>query len=235
MRIWLLVVLVGCGSVKGDEIDAPTAIDAAIDSPVQTCTDMSSINSCGPACAVCSSTGDREMPTCNGNTCGITCRAGAPRCSDNSCSKTVFDFTSQTVDGITPRAPNGLVLAVRTFQGSPALAVDITNLSEISFRIPVCLSGNGPFSTRTLTAKVFYSGIPATTTGGQFYVQASVPQPQTGAFLAMRSLDAGMVVNYTSPLSMSNQSAMTTDIVFQTGTYGQPFSGTIWFDDIKIE
>ena len=235
MRIWFLVLLVGCGSVKGDDpIDAPKAIDAPIDSPVQTCTDMSSINSCGPACAVCSSTGDRETPTCNGNMCGTTCRAGAPRCSDNSCSKTVFGFTSQTVEGITPRAPNGLVLAVRTFQGSPALAVDITNLSEISFRIPVCLSGNASLSTKTLSAKVFFQGA-SITTGGQYFLQASVPQPQTGAFVGSISLDSGTFIVFTAPLSMSNLSARTTDVVFQAGSYGAAFAGTIWFDDIKIE
>ena len=228
--MWFLVVLVGCGSVAGDPpIDAPRPIDA----PAQLCPDPTSINSCGATCAVCSSTGEREMATCDGTACGIACRDGAPRCSDNSCSRTVFDFNSMTVEGATPRAPNGLTLAVRTFMGSPALALDVTSLTEVSFRIPVCLSGNVPFSTKTLSAKIYFDG-PATT-GGQYFVQASTPAPQTGAFVGTMSLDARAFIVYTAPLSMSTFSAMTTDVVFQAGSYGAPFAGTIWFDDIKIE
>src|SRR5688500_2138240 len=101
MRIALLVVLLGCGEIKGeDPIDAPSSID----SPAL-CSDMTSINSCGPSCALCPSNGDRETPTCNGTVCGITCNGDAPRCSDNSCSRTLFDFTSQTLEGATPTTP----------------------------------------------------------------------------------------------------------------------------------
>jgi len=234
MRIWCLVVvlvLVGCGSVKGDDkpIDAPVQID----SPTSGCTDMTSINSCGPSCAMCSATGDREDATCNGTTCGIACKDNAPRCSDNSCSRVVFDFNSGTLEGATPRAPNGLMLAVRTFMGSPALAIDVTSLQEVSFRVPVCLSGTAPFSTRTLSAKVYFAGPPAGVDG--YYVQASVPQPVSGAFVGQRALDAGVYIVYTAPLSMSNMSGMTTDVTFQAGTYGGSFAGTIWFDDITIQ
>lgn len=30
-------------------------------------------------------------------------------------------------------------------------------------------------------------------------------------------------------------SGTTTDVVFQVGSYGAPFVGTIWFDDITVE
>jgi len=230
MRIWwLAVALVGCGSVKGD--DKP--VDAAIDSPIAACPDMTSITSCGPACVVCSTTGDREAATCDGTACGIACQDNAPRCSDNSCSRVVFDFNSMTLEGATPRTPNGLSLAVRTFMGSPALAIDVTSLQEVSFRVPVCLSGTAPFSAKTLSAKVYFAGPPAGVDG--YYVQASVPQPVSGAYVGQRALDAGIYIVYTAPLSMSTMSGATTDVTFQAGTYGGSFAGTIWFDDIKVE
>ncbi len=233
MRIGLIaVLLVACGEVENKSVDAPKPIDAAIDSP-SSCTDMTSINSCGPTCAVCTTTGDREVATCNGAVCGIACDDGAPRCSDNSCSRVLFDFNSMTLEGASVHAPVGLVLAVRSFMGSPALAIDVTNLSEVGFRVPVCLSGTLGLSTQTLTAKVYFQGTP--TTGGQYYVQPSVPTPQTGAYLPTQTLDAGQMFTYSASMSASNMSATTTFVTLKAGTLGAAFSGTIWFDDIKIQ
>ena len=71
--------------------------------------------------------------------------------------------------------------------------------------------------------------------GDQFFIQTSAPQPVTGAFLSQVGVPANQLFNYSVPLSNSSQSAATPTIVFQAGSFGQPFSGTVWFDDIRIE
>jgi hypothetical protein len=44
-----------------------------------------------------------------------------------------------------------------------------------------------------------------------------------------------MPQTFTAPMSSSSNAATTTSVVFQAGTLGQQFSGTIWFDDIKLQ
>src|SRR5262245_38588657 len=149
--VWL-GILAACGKVGGgggEPADAPGGSDGAA------CPDPTSVNSCGAACVQCPGGGARELATCDGTACGLGCVANAPRCTDNSCSQLGWDFTSNTLEGITPRAPQGLVLAVRNHAGNLALAIAVTNLNtigEVSFRVPVCLSGTIDIVQRQLSA-----------------------------------------------------------------------------------
>lgn len=121
---------------------------------------------------------------------------------------------------------------MRNHNGNLALAIDVTNLGEVSFKIPICLSGSLQLQTRTLSATVFFEG--GTTPGDQYYVQTSVPSPMTGAFLTNKAMPSGAFVTYSAPISMSQFANNATEAVFQAGAFAQ-FSGTIWFDDIKIQ
>jgi hypothetical protein len=190
------------------------------------------VEACGASCAVCEAT-PRSIPTCDGIACGSTCRNTALRCSDSSCVQTEWTFESGSVEGITARSPMGLALAVRNFNGAQAMAADITNLGEISFRIPVCLSGVVDVKPKTFRLQVFFQG--GMSTGAQYYLQASLPSPQTGAFLGMIAVASGMWTPYVAPLDGSQFSATCSEITIQAGTLGAQFSGTIWFDDLKIE
>jgi hypothetical protein len=137
------------------------------------------------------------------------------------------------LDGITPRAPTALRPVVRNHNGNLALALDVTNLTEVSFVVPICVTGNIQLQTKTLSATVFFEG--GTASGNAYYVQASVPMPKTGAYLMNRSMPSGTSVTYVAPISMSQFANMATDVVFQAGALGVQFTGTIWFDDIKVE
>lgn len=235
MRLHLawVIGLLACGNVK----NAPgTSQDAALPDGPAACTVHDTVDSCGAACTRCPAADDRQTPTCNGTACGVACLGGAPRCSDNSCSQLAWTFDANRIDGIAPRMPSGLVLAVRNHAGNLALAMDVTfgaSLGEVSFRVPVCVSGNLQLQTRTLSATVFFEG--GTDTGNQYYVQSSVPAPMAGAYLTTTAVPSGSYVNYTAPISMSQFANTATDVVFQAGTLGAPFTGTIWFDDIKIQ
>lgn len=224
---YLVLLCIGCGSVKANDKHDASPGDTG------SCSDHASPMSCGPTCAVCQGAGGRQVATCDGTSCGLACADTAPRCSDNSCSKVSWTFEDGTLDGITPRQPNNLAIAVRSHLGSMALAMDVVNLTEVSFTMPICVTGNANFASKTLTAKVFYEG--GTSTGQQFYVQASVPQPTTGDFLAQQGVAANVTETFTAAMSASAMSNATTTVVFQAGTLGQPFSGTIWFDDIAIQ
>lgn len=221
--------MIGCGSVKGG---GGAGQDAASDGP-NVCTIRDTVDSCGALCTRCPPPGDRTTPTCDGTSCGLACLNNAPRCTDATCSRLVWTFDTNSLAGITPRAPAGLALAVRNHAGNLALAVDVVNPTEISFRVPLCLSGTVQLQTKTLTATIFFDGQAAG--GDQFFVQTSVPMPMTGAFLTTKSLPAGTAFAYSAPLSMSQFSNTATDVVFQLGSLGAPFTGTIWVDDIKIE
>lgn len=241
MRAYLLcaVALMACGSVNGPGApDAPRqqddggVPDASPDASM-VCTVHDTIDSCGPACTKCPAGDSRQVPVCDGTACAISCTNAAPRCTDNSCAQLVWAFDSNMLDGIAPRSPAGLALAVRNHGGNLALAIDVTNLGEVSFRIPICVTGNIQLQTKTLVATVFFEG--GTDAGNQYYVQASAPAPMTGAFLGTKDLASGAFVTFSAPMSMSQFSNTATDVVFQAGTFGAQFSGTIWFDDIRIQ
>jgi hypothetical protein len=133
--------------------------------------------------------------------------------------------------------PANLPLSVRTFNGSPALAADTPQLTEITFTIPICLSGSVDLHTKTLSMMVFFDGTPTTPPGdppGQFFLQTAIPGPTTG-FLTSVSVASETWIAYSAPLSLSSFSASTTQITVQAGSYGGAFSGTIWFDNIMIQ
>lgn len=88
--------------------------------------------------------------------------------------------------------------------------------------------------TKTLTASVYFDG-DSTSDTKQYYVQGSMPSPMNGAFLTTIPMASLTYESYSAPLSMSQFSNTATTLVFQAGTLGQHFSGTIWFDDIKIQ
>jgi hypothetical protein len=230
-----VVALLGCGNVKKPPDlaeDAPS--DDAVTNDVAGCTVHDTIESCGASCTSCPpAADDRQVPICSGTACETACVNAAPRCTDNSCSRLVWAFDSNTIDGIIPRAPAGLRMAVRNHGGSLALAVDVTNLTEVSFIVPICKTGNLQLQTKTLSTTVFFEG--GDPVGNNFYVQASTPSPRTGAYLVNKSLPAGISVVISAPMSMSQFANMATDVVFQAGTATAQFSGTIWFDDIKIQ
>jgi hypothetical protein len=71
--------------------------------------------------------------------------------------------------------------------------------------------------------------------GEQYYVQGIVPAPMTGAFLSVQGLAAGAYFNYAAPMSMSQFANTAANVTLKAGTFGEQFSGTIWFDDIKIQ
>jgi hypothetical protein len=240
--------LAGCGEVKDDSAGGKDGRACAGNTP----------QACGPGCVQCPMTGDRTVPTCDGTACGLACRDSAPKCSDNTCSRLLWTFEDGKLDGITPRSPNGLALAVRNFNGAQALAIDVQNLGEISFRVPICLSGVVDVRPKTFSFQVFFQG--GSSTGIQYYVQASVPAPQNGAYLANHpgvasgmwtwrvamligapvsanhpGVASGMWTPFSSPLSMSQFSGTCSDVTIQAGSLGAQFSGTIWFDDFKIE
>lgn len=219
---FVAAALAGCGEVvKGPpDIDGPSCAGDTVDA-------------CGVGCVTCQVTSARAMPTCDGNACGSVCKGGASRCSDSSCSQVVFDFQAGSLDGIT--APPGVPLAVRNFNGAQALAVDTMELNqgELRFKIPVCLSGVLDVKSRVFKMQVFFQG--GNTTGQQYYVQASVPSPQTGAFIGSSGFEAQRWTPFSAPLSGSQFSATTSEITIQLGSYGASFAGTVWFDDIKLE
>jgi len=235
MRFYIVCILgvLGCGTVKGPpgQQDASGNGDAPRTCSIQDPHDT--IDSCGATCARCTPANARETPTCNGTACGASCFNTAAKCSDNSCSQFTWAFDSNMLDGITPRAPAGLTLAVRNHAGNLALAIDVTKLSEISFKVPVCLSGNIQLQTKTLTATVFFDG--PSSAGDQYYMQTSVPAPMTNAYLLTKSLSANAYLTYSAPMSMSQFANTATDVVFQIGSFGEQFTGTIWVDDIKIQ
>jgi hypothetical protein len=157
-----------------------------------------------------------------------------PTCSDDSCAQLVWNFDDADFDGVTARSPSDLQLAIRDFNGSPALAIDTSALTEVSFTVPVCGSGLFDGHELTLSANVFFDG--GTDTGVQYYVKASMPDPDTtGAALTQTGVASNTPTTYSVPLNMSALSTGTTSVTFQVGTFGAAFAGTIYFDDIQLD
>jgi hypothetical protein len=208
--------------------------DASPDAAL-TCTVRDTIESCGASCTRCPPATDRATPTCDGIACGLSCTGGAPKCTDGSCSRLTWTFGSNMVDGLVLLAPAGINLAVRNRDGNLALAIDVPQLqgNEVHLQVPVCLTGDVQLQTRTLSATIFIADVPDSI--DQYYMQASVPSPMTGAILKQASVPGGVTFIYSAPLSGSQFSNTTTTVVFQIGTLGKSFSGTIWVDDIEIE
>lgn len=191
------------------------------------------VEACGAACTPCL-IGDREVASCDGVSCSTACMAGAPRCSEDTCSQLAFSFESGQLDGTFSVTP-GMSLGVRDFNGSPALAVDAQGLNgaPLEFRIQVCLAGIIDLRTKTLSMKTFFQS--GTATGSGQYVQVYVPSQQQGALIGTLSTPANQWLTFSRPLSASQFSGVASEITVQVGAVGDAFSGTIWFDDLKIE
>jgi hypothetical protein len=175
---------------------------------------------------------DRSVPACNGGQCGASCRNPDARCSDNSCSRLLWTFDSGALDGL--QSVTGHTLAVRTFDGSAALAIDVVQLNqgEISFSLPICLSGTLNLSAKTLSFRVNFAGGPPTS--GELYVGALVTSTSTG-YVSDISPATGAWVTYSDMLSKATQSSAARTITIRIGSTGAPFSGTVWFDDFRIQ
>jgi hypothetical protein len=222
-----LAALAACGKVNGNG-------DASTGEPHPMCADPTSIDTCGASCAKCTTSGPRTLPTCDGTACGVGCVGNAPKCNDNSCSQLVWSFTNG-LEGVAPSSAN---LVPRVAQGplatGPALALDVTNLTEVSFHFPICLSGTLDVSPRKLTTQVFFQG--GTTTGDQFFVQASTPDPASGNFFGPQlGVAANTKTTWTGMFGSTAITKAATQVTFQAGSFGAQFTGTIWFDDITIE
>jgi hypothetical protein len=234
-RCVLLAALgIGCGNVKNEpDPDAPQVVDGNPDMG-STCPGTE-VDACGANCATCTASNDREVPTCNGTTCGTACVDSAPRCDDQSCSRITWTFQSSSVDGISGAQPVGLQVGVRNFNGALALAVDVPSLTtEHWLRIPVCLSGVVDASALTLSMKVYFQGGTASTQE-QYYVAPAVPTPQTNAYLTSDGMRPQLWETYSAPMSGSMFSNTTSEITVRFGSFGGAFAGTVWFDDIKLE
>src|SRR5205823_1549861 len=142
----------------------------------------------------CETAGARTVPTCNGTSCGVACIGGAPKCNDNSCSQVLWSFANGLEGALA--SSTGLTLRVGMLNGNPALAMDVTNLTEVSFHFPICLSGTLDLSAKTLTAQVEFEG--GTSTGEQFYVQASAPDPASQNFFGSRGVAANTKTTWTA-------------------------------------
>jgi hypothetical protein len=57
----------------------------------------------------------------------------------------------------------------------------------------------------------------------------------TSGYLARIGAGTGARHDYASPLSNATSSRAVTAITIQAGSLGGGFSGTIWFDDFRIE
>jgi hypothetical protein len=224
MRYLWLLALLGCGKVSGSQIDAAPDVPACAGDE---------IDGCGSACAVCDTTEDREVPVCTSGSCDVACKDGV--CSDQSCSKLIWQFGSGTVDGITARAPSGLALAVRNHLGSQALAADVTSLTEISFRMPICVTGTATLANKTLSMDIFFEG--GDPTGEQYYTQIAVPNapPNGDVIVSQLGVQAGMTKHATGTVPNTANAQAATEITVQAGTFGAAFSGTIWFDNITLQ
>jgi hypothetical protein len=230
MRLALLF-LVACGSVSGQQ---PT-IDAAPEIDAPSCGPTDQVDSCGATCEKCTATGARIVPTCDGTACGTGCAAMAPKCNDNSCSQLVFDFEDNTTEGITGQG--GLAVMVGVQSGSKALEIPATfGSASLFIDIPVCLSGAIDLSTLTLSVTMFYED-PGAPTGGQYFFQPWAPNKAAGggANFGTASVEANKPQPFTFALSKSTMSNNTPTIEFEFGTFGAAFTGTVWFDDIKIQ
>ena len=161
-----------------------------------------------------------------------SCQQQDAKCSDNSCARLLWTFDSGALDGL--QSVSGHTLAVRTFDGSAALAVDVVQLnqSEISFTLPICLTGTLNLSSKTLSFRVNFAGGPPT--AGELYVGALLSGTSTGYISDIYPATGGWIT-YSDMLSKATQSSAAKTITIRIGSTGAPFSGTVWFDDFRIQ
>jgi hypothetical protein len=216
------------------DVDSATATDAAADASAPTCTDMTSIQSCGPSCSVCKpSNGGAAI--CDGKACGLRCVGNAPLCTNGSCSRLRFDFSSNTKEGVLPESPSGLALAVRPNDGDPALAFDVQwpMGGALGFTVPICVSGTQDVSSLTMKMRVNFKGgnpnLPA-----QYYITGSLAAFQSNSNLPVSEVTGDSWITYTAALGQNAFSGRADTVTIQLGSSGALFSGTVWVDDIEF-
>jgi hypothetical protein len=257
----LVAAVLGCGSssptpdgtvdAAGDAIDSavadapdgdgPSGADAAVDGPpgtidaridAGTCTG-DSVDACGPTCQRCPAS-DREVPTCDGNACGVTCRGSAPSCTGGSCGRLRWDFEDGSLGGIQATRPVNHPLSVVTFGGARVLAVPANPITDTFFTVPICLAGTLDVRPRRLHLRIYLDN-GTTTPTGHFYLQAWLPSRQTGADLGERQPGTGAWSPFSFDLEDSQFSGAANQITLEVGPIDRDFSGTIYFDDIRLE
>jgi hypothetical protein len=156
-------------------------------------------------------------------------------CTGSSCARLRWSFDSATLEGITSSDPLAVPLAVRSFMGSLALAVDVAELNagEIQLSLPICPTGAIDLRPKTFTFKVYFEGLPASS--GELYLQASSPSPQSNAYIGYLGPTTGQWNTFSGPMSMSAFSGSASKITIQLGSTGASFGGTVWFDDFRIQ
>jgi hypothetical protein len=225
------------GGVSGTVADASGSSGAgasdADSGPDSGCGLQNTVGSCGPRCEKCAEADDRTLPTCDGTSCGVTCRNPALKCSDDSCSQLSWNFDSGSLAGVASSFP----LAVRTFEGSKALAVDVAQLNvvpQITFSLPICGSGTLDLRAKTLSFRVYFQGLPESS--GELVLAAWLPsRPTNGAFLGQIGPSTGTWSTFSAAMSESIFSGSTTTVMIEIATTGVGFSGTVWFEDFLIQ
>jgi hypothetical protein len=164
---------------------------------------------------------------------GDICQNPSLECSDGSCSQLAWNFDSLLVAGVSSDLP----LAVRQFDGGPALALDIAQLNQVnqvSITLVICATGNVDLRSKRLSFRVYFQGVPQST--HELMVQAWLPaRPANDARLGAVVPATGTWTTFSAALSESAFSGSTTTIAIEAATTGVAFSGTIWFDDIRIQ
>jgi hypothetical protein len=239
------VFLAACGSVQNSPpmIDAPIQIDAAaridaagpLDAP--SCGPSDQVDSCGVSCEKCTATGARTTPLCDGVSCQVGCGGNAPKCSDNSCSQLAFDFEDGTPGGATVSSGT---LRVASHDGSKALAVPATwtSTSQVAVfvTLPICLTGAVDLSKLALSFDVFYDD-PGAPAGEQYYTEVWSPNrvnPNT-SFVLTSGITANTRKNLSGAMSSAAASSSAPTILFELGSFGASFAGTVWIDNIKLQ
>jgi hypothetical protein len=238
-----VVVFFSVACVTSDPPVIPVGVDAKMDAGAQVesgatkdadpvCTARDSIQSCGPSCRVCP-TSSRGTATCDGVQCSMLCLGNAPLCSDKSCSRLSFDFSSNTKEGVLPASPAGLVLSVRPKDANLALAIDTDLVAPVTITVPICMSGTSDLSQKVFKARVFFDGGDTGQTP-QYIISASLADFKSNSLLPTLEVSAGAWIDYRASLGTNAFSASASAVTLQFGSAGALFAGTVWLDDIEL-
>jgi hypothetical protein len=213
------------------EADAMPMPDAA------GCAVRDSVQSCGADCKTCPSS-DRGTAACDGMSCGFVCNGGLPQCSDKSCSRMRFDFTSMTNEGVQSASP-GVTQSIQSKEGNPALAfaVSVFPPKGVQFTVPVCVTGTTDLSQKTLSMRIFLEGgtAPDASAMPPYFIVGSLANFQSNSNLEMKELTTGVWVPYSAKLSTNAFSGSASTLSLQIGTLYDAFTGTVWVDDIEFK
>jgi hypothetical protein len=145
----------------------------------------------------------------------------------------VYDFESGSLAGVASDLP----LDVRTFEGSRALALDIGQLNAVSyvtFTLSICAMGSADLRAKALSFRTYFQGVPSST--GELVLQVWLPgRPASAAAVGGATPSTGVWTNFSALLAESDFSGATSTIMVEVASTGVQFSGTIWFDDFRIQ